>query len=275
MLCFFSILFSANELAWYCHKRDPMPYLLNLENLVNLFEKSFYTPPFMVALNAAFLVMALLLKLGTTRYAIFIYYSAAALLQDILYLLLLLANKTFIKNDALVPLVNEYLTVIFIQIEFIIFYNFFYNQFSQQHIKHIISTTGKIFAAITAILSLFVFVFEPITTIKAFEGWISVIGSILILTPSFYYFYTLFSEPPEKLLVQEPAFWITTGIAFLHGVNIPVFIIKHYLLKAYTTIWYNLYSLNYFSYCILFLLLIISLLCNLRKEKQNGYIFTS
>jgi hypothetical protein len=37
--------------------------------------------------------------------------------------------------------------------------------------------------------------------------------------------YKLFPEPPNRNLLQEPSFWITTGIAFLQGINIPVVLI--------------------------------------------------
>lgn len=249
--------------------------ILDINYLVNILEKTFYTLPLMVLLNVLFLVLALRYKPKERKYKIFIWYGGGALLQDMLCIFLMLANKTLIKDHSIIVLIDECSITCFTQLEFGIFYTFFYAQFNNPRIKRAISLTGKTFVLTAIFVSLYTILFASSSVIEKFEGYLSVASSFLLLTPAIYYFYTLFAEPPIKNLLREPSFWITTGIVFLHGINIPLFFAESYLLKEFTTVWYNLYSINYIAYCFLFILLIISLLCKTGKDKtKNGFMYS-
>jgi hypothetical protein len=249
--------------------------ILDINYLVNILEKTFYTLPIMVLLNVLFLVLALWYKPKERKYKIFVLYGAAALLQDMLCIFLMLANKTLIKDPNTIVLIDECSITCFTQLEFALFYTFFYAQFNNSRIKHAISLTGKAFVLTTILISIYTILFASSSVIKKFEGYISVTSSFLLLIPAIYYFYTLFAEPPIKNLLREPSFWITTGIVFLHGINIPLFFAESYLLKEFTAVWYNLYSINYIAYCFLFILLIISLLCKTGKKKtKNEFMYS-
>lgn len=231
--------------------------ILDINNILNTFEKSLYTWPLMILLNIVFLLVAFRYRQKEKWNRLFIIYGLVTLLQDFL---------TGFKDTPILKLVNEYSIIIFILIELIIFYAIFYTQFSQKRAKSMISITAKIFGVTSVLISSCIFFFASPTTLTLFEGYLSVVASILLLIPSFYYFYILFTTPPEKNLLQEPFFWIITGIAFLNGLNIPVFLLYNFFIKEYT-----LYSINYAANCILFILFIISLLCN-KKQKSVSII---
>ena len=238
------------------------PPILDMNNLLSILEKSFYTLPVMILLNALFLFLAFFHKFKERSVRLFILYAAASLAQDLLCIFLILANRTLIKDSATISLIDNYSIIAFIQIEFVTFYMYFYSQFQSTRVKRRISVIGKAFLLISVLASIYVCFFTSPITIGKFESCLSVTSSSLLLIPSFYYFYTLFIEPPLKNLLKEPSFWITTGIAFLHGLNIPLFFTENYFLKEFSTVWYNVYSINYIAYCFLFILFIISLLCD-------------
>jgi len=238
------------------------PPILDMNYLSSILERSFYTLPLMIFLNALFLVLASLQKIKEKRIRIFILYPAVSLAQNLLYIFLMLANGTIIKDHDTISLLDDYSIIGFTQIEFLTLYMYFYFQFQSALIKRKILMIGKVFLTTGILLSIYICFFTSPATIGKFGSYLSVTSSFLLLIPSFYYFYTLFIEPPVKNLLKEPSFWITTGIAFLHGLNIPLFFTENYLIKEFTTVWYSLYSINYIANCILFILFIISVLCN-------------
>lgn len=233
--------------------------------------------PLMIVLNVLFLVVALLNRPVEKTDKLFIIYGLLFLAENIAGICITLFDNSQIKNASFTTTLGAYSVLCFVQLEFIIFYTFFYYQFNDKRIQSIIAVTGKIYAAAVFLITLYAAIFPVPFTIKNLTAYISVTNSILILIPAFYYFYTLFLEPPTKHLLQEPSFWITTGIAFLHSLNIPLFLIENYLLKQFITIWYSMYSINYIAYCFLFILLIISLLCNkdYKRRKPFDHLSTS
>src|SRR5438270_3499363 len=106
----------------------PLP-LLDMKFLSSILEKSFYTLPIMIFLNALFLVLAFLRKIKEKRIRIFILYAAVSLVQDILGIFLMLASGTIIKDQKTITLIDDYSIIGFMQIEFVIFYMYFYFQF--------------------------------------------------------------------------------------------------------------------------------------------------
>lgn len=241
--------------------------ILDIDFLLNELDKSFYTMPLMIVLNILFLIVALRSRSAEKVYNIFIIYGALFLVENIAGICLTLFDKVLIKTGSFKATVGAYSMLCFVLIEFIVFYLFFYHQFNNKRIQNKITVTGKIYTAVAVLFTLYASIFPFPLTIKSLTAYIYVTSSILILIPAFYYFYTLFIEPPTKNLLQESSFWITTGIAFLHSLNIPLFLIENYLLKKFITIWYSMYSINYIAYCFLFILLIISLLCD--KDYKN------
>jgi len=183
----------------------------------------------------------------------------------------MLAKKTMIKDAEMVTLLDNYSIIGFTQIEFVIFYTYFYFQFQSPLIRRKILRIGKAFLSTAMLVSIYVCFFTSPVIVAKFQSYLSVTTSVLLLVPSFYYFYTLFIEPPVRNLLTEPSFWITTGIAFLHGINIPLFFMQIFFAKEFTTVWYNLYSVNYIAYCLSFILFIIALLCN-RNHKALKHI---
>jgi hypothetical protein len=244
--------------------------VLNVQMLLQEFDRSFYTIPLMILLNILFLLIAFRYKSKAKSRRILILYAVVSLLANLLDVCLIAITQ----NQKITHLTDDYTILYFSQIEFIIFYIFFFKQFPNKTVQKKIAVTGKIVALLTLLLALYAIIFPFPLTIRRLSGYISVAESILILIPSFYYFYFLFLEPPEKNLLQEPSFWITTGIAFLHTLNLSNFLIDNYLSIIFNYVWPGVYSTNYIAYCFLFILFIISWLCqkDYSKKRASAYI---
>jgi magnesium-transporting ATPase (P-type) len=236
--------------------------ILNIKSLLGDFSKTFYTEPIMILLNILFLILALKFNVRDKKYRIFILYGVAALLQDMVNIGVSLTKYTDLETGKLGVRLIDIAVIVFIQIEFIVFYTFFYWQFEGKQMQKNIKIGGYSIIFLSMLCSLNCIFFMPNNTMHVFLSYFSVSFSVLQLLPAFYYFYILFNDPPVKNLLREPSFWITTGIAFLHGLNIPLFWVDNYVMQLFSPIWLPLYSINIIAYCFLFVLFIISLLCD-------------
>jgi hypothetical protein len=192
-------------------------------------------------------------------------YGIAALIQDVISIIGMLIAKISVSVYDFTLTLDNITTIVFIQIEFYTFCRFLYYQFEDKPLARIINNISNVIIIIFATASVIV-ILASTAILSNFISYLSVISSLLILTPSFYYFYVLFTDPPIKNLLTEPSFWITTGIAFLHSLNIPIFLINGYLELHLGAFWINIYIINYVAYCFMFILFIIAILCqNSRK----------
>lgn len=219
----------------------------------------------MFTLNILFVVLLLRKRAKDKKFQILIVYGIAALTQDIISFVGTIIDYISVDVYEFSYKLDKINSIIFIQIEFYIFSRFFYHQFENKPLQGTINNISKAFIIIFAIASLIV-ITKPITVLTTFMSCLSVLSSILILTPSFYYFYILFSDPPVKNLLAEPSFWITNGIAFLHCLNIPLFLINGYLQNHHAAIWIDIYTINFVAYCFMFILFIIAILCQNFRE---------
>lgn len=82
--------------------------------------------------------------------------------------------------------------------------------------------------------------------------------SIALIPPCLVYFFELFLTVNAKSLKDQPPFWIVTGILFLNGWSIPLYLSLDYL-GAYAG---SAFALNDVLYSILFILLIRAYRCS-------------
>lgn len=250
--------------------------ILNIASLLTEFEKTFYTQAIMILLNILFLILALKHFSRVKKYRVFIFYGAAALLQNMITSFVCLADHTRLDPGESGGKIIDIAILFFILIEFMAFYRFFYLQFEGKPVQRKVLMAGGLFIALSLVSTLFIFAFCSYTELHGFIGYLSVASSVFQLVPSFYYFYTLFTDPPVKNLLVEPSFWITTGIAFLHGLNIPIFLVEHYVMQRLSPMWFNLYTINIIAYCFLFLLFMVGVGCDRgvrRRDSKNYFLW--
>lgn len=84
------------------------------------------------------------------------------------------------------------------------------------------------------------------------------------------YYYRLFNNLPVLNLLEEPSFWIITGVFFCMGVHIPLLIAWDYLhgkIPLHISRIHN--AINIFCYIIMHLFFIKAILCSVRPQRQS------
>ena len=249
-------------------------FYLNIKSVWIAFERSYYTMPFMIILNILFIAIALNQNKLKKKYSILIIYGICTLIQDVIGISVILSSSQTISSS--LYRLNETSITALMFIEFVAFYSFFYIALAQKLREKKIVYKLKAYLFTSAGLMLLSALFTSLSKFLLFQGYYSVLMSLLILIPSFYYFYTLFIDPPIKNLIAESEFWIITGITCLHCLNIPIFAIDYYVApRMGNAEWYSTYSISYMAYCLLFVLFIIGFLCSKGKSKyQTNKLFS-
>lgn len=96
------------------------------------------------------------------------------------------------------------------------------------------------------------------------------VSSFGLTTFCLFYFYELFNLTPSFNLLEEPSFWIISGIFFAMSLSIPISVflpyIKANLQKPYFIIFAEIIM---FCYIIMHMFFIIGFICTVSKRKAN------
>lgn len=178
-------------------------------------------------------------------------YSLASLSQTILTKALAVLSGTISTQR-----VNIYTNIsihIFILIEFSSIYFFFYkNNVFTKLVKKTLSLICIVFIS-------FYIVTLNSTFFSPNMGHLYYTESLVILIPCFIYLYQLFLKPPTLDLLQEPAFWFTSGILIYFVLTLPLFLIIDNLQQKH--LGYLVNTINCFGYIIIFSFLIKAFRC--------------
>ena len=238
-----------------------------MEALFNHFSSQFYTDltVFVVAIIA--LRISIINREKHYLLRLFPYYFIAYI---ILILILFIHTIFFVDSSFSHEMQNidGYSDYIFTLIEFMIFMHFLYN---------IISSTSRkkiMLFLIVLFLALYVFYFakdlliygnikpDTVTIVYTFE-------STILLIPSLFYYFQLFTKPPTINLIKESSFWVVTGIFFSMICSLPYCIIENYMRKNNYEIATQLFSIFYVLYSLLFLMIIKAYLCENNSVKYE------
>ena len=201
---------------------------------------------FMIAFTLAALVVSIKYYGRHRVLRIFTYYIAASLLQDLSALYILLCvHSGQLQTDLLEISVNTFMLFDFIVCNF-----FILHYISSPLRRRIIRLNGLLFLGL---LILFYIRLYPRTLGLSLVPY----QCIFLILPCLLFFYELFLTVNPQPLKNQPAFWVVTGILFLHACDVPLMLtvpfLQHYAQAAY--------SLNYILYSLLFILLIRAYLC--------------
>src|SRR5262249_37398153 len=92
----------------------------------------------------------------------------------------------------------------------------------------------------------------------------STLDSISLIIVSLFYFYELFHQPNLIQIKNQPAFWIITAILFYASCSFPIFLFQFFLFDKMPQYYNAVFSINYFLYCLVYLIFIKAYLC--KKE---------
>ena len=95
------------------------------------------------------------------------------------------------------------------------------------------------------------------------------LGCLLIIALAVYYFFELFRLQYAVKLINDPGFWICTGLLFFYSVSFPIYVcdnlIKNFPTKLHSILSFVIIVLN----LILYSLFCIAFLCKIRVRKSS------
>jgi hypothetical protein len=134
---------------------------------------------------------------------------------------------------------------------------------------------GKMVKLIILILLLLypLFCLINIIFVQGINKWHSnsyVIGNLLIVGLSMYYFFELFKRPKAMKLIAEPAFWICSGLLFFYSCSFPFLGLVNFLTYAPDVIKRNFSTILTLLNILQFILYTIAFLCRLKFNKPHS-----
>lgn len=93
---------------------------------------------------------------------------------------------------------------------------------------------------------------------------------LLIVFFSIYYFLELFRQPKFVNLINEPPFWICSGLLFYYCCSFPLFSLAAFVSTVPQSLLNNLIILVYVINALLYSLFIIAFLCRIRMPKYTS-----
>lgn len=97
-----------------------------------------------------------------------------------------------------------------------------------------------------------------------------VIGNLLIVGLSMYYFFELFKLPKAVNLINEPAFWICSGLLFFYSCSFPFLGLVNFLTYAPDVIKRNFSSILTLLNILQYILYTIAFLCRVKFKKPHS-----
>lgn len=147
-------------------------------------------------------------------------------------------------------------TNIFLVVEFLLFYNFFYLKVEYRFLRLIILYLAPIYL----LLIVLYWIFD--TPINYFPFKLFIPQAFLLIIPAFTHLLNYLRPPGKPNIFQLHSFWIVIGILLYSSCTLPIFLMQESLyLDTSIVTGAMLYSINYISYGILFILIAKAYLC--------------
>ena len=105
---------------------------------------------------------------------------------------------------------------------------------------------------------------------NTFTTFAFLLGSILIIFFSIYYFYELFRHPRPMRLLSEPAFWICLSLLFYYCCALPVSGIIHFWMNASQRLLNISFELNLAANILMYTAFAISFVCSVKIQKSTS-----
>ncbi len=159
---------------------------------------------------------------------------------------------------------NVFLYNIVTVLEFLFYFFFFYLVFRGASAKRTVMILSVLYL-VGAAFNIFY-----IQGRNTFHTYSFMVGCLLAIAGSIYYFLQLFRYPQPGSIMREPAFWITSAILFYYACVLPIFGVLNYITsisqRINTTLGLILNLMNY----ILYSLFTLAFLCKVNFRKYTS-----
>ena len=190
---------------------------------------------------------------------IFSYYFGGFIVLKLFYFLhaLFITQTSFHYTMVSIDYYADYLFTLF---EFYIFVSFFKTILESQFHRNILNSIVYCFTIIGSAILIKDIVFYGFPQ-KINIHLLFIIQALSLLIPCVLYYTNLFKGEPTLNLLNEPSFWIVTGLSFFMICTLPYSFFIDYLLKTDFIVYRHLFSIFHIFYILLFIMIIRAHLC--------------
>jgi len=81
------------------------------------------------------------------------------------------------------------------------------------------------------------------------------------------YYYQLFNKPPVEILLEEPSFWMVSGLFLSLTITVPINSLRHFLINHISEDFnFEIVSISVFAYGTMHLFFVKAYLCSIHKK---------
>lgn len=106
--------------------------------------------------------------------------------------------------------------------------------------------------------------------IKNWQSYSYLIGNVIVVSLTVYYFFELFRRPTFINLIREPAFWICSALLFYYMGSFPFLGLANLLMSAPPIVRNNLSALLNLLIILQYILFSIAFLCRVKFRKPHS-----
>jgi hypothetical protein len=230
---------------------------MDIESLLKYWKGNYYTDGLVLLMAIIAIIVISKNKLKTIN--IFTYYFAAFIILKSFYFshALFISNTSFHHTMVSIDYYADYLFTLF---EFYIFVSFFKKILESSVDRKILKCIFWCFSVI-GITILFHDIVSYGYPEKVNLHFLFIVQAISLLVPCTLYYIHLFNNEPTLNLLNEPSFWIVTGLSFFMVCTLPYSFFIDYLLKTDILLYGHLFSIFHIFYLLLFTMIIRAHLC--------------
>jgi hypothetical protein len=238
-----------------------------MQGLFNQFSSQYYSGLIVLVMAISGLSISIIRKKEHYSLRLFPFYFIAYIILTLIFYINVISyiNSPSNQNISIMVTGSDY---IFTLIEFLIFMHFFYNIINSTSKKRLIALLITLFLLVyISYLANDLILYRNIKTDTV--TIVYTLESAVLLIPSIFYYFQVFTNPPTINLRKESSFWVVTGIFFSMICSLPYCIIENYLRKINSSLYVQLFAILYILYCLLFLMIIRAYLCQNQHFKYE------
>ena len=229
-----------------------------MDNLMQYFSMGFYADP--ISFLIALIGLIISWKIRTPPLNIIKYFFGAYVFTKLINYVAFYTYDNRLINSSLVIKINHQVDYLYTIIEYGTLAWLLKNEINKRVFLY-----SSIFFS-TCALSIYLYQIMPLNKFSdANTSLLFSAQAISLLVICSSYFVKIFKEVPNLILLNEPNFWIATGISFFMISTLPFSFYSYYLIKHERSLAYSLFAIFFIFYSILFIMFIRAMLC---KPKQ-------
>jgi hypothetical protein len=230
-----------------------------MDALLNAWRNSFYTEPLLfLVIVVAFVISVKKRRVLPILKFVPVYFAMFAVLFLLLFLGLAVLRGGRYYNMFL--LVDKYAEFVLTVTELIVFSDILAKVIKHKLIKRLVRS-GTVIMAVVFVVYLIVDIFNYNGPRSITNQRLYIIESLFFLSSCIVYMIELFRFPPYFKLVEQPSFWVVTGLFFFVVSTLPVTLLLNYLKQISYDLYAHFFSIIYLSYILLFIMICKAYLC--------------